>query len=58
MTAFTDLPAFKPLALFSVLLIIKMGAVAFATANARRKSKVVLNPEDVGVIRLQLRRMD
>lgn len=49
MPAINDLPAFQPLVLFSVLLTIKMGAVAFATANARRKSKVVLNPEDTGV---------
>lgn len=46
---FTDLPAFKPLALFSVLLVLKMGAIAFATANRRRLARVVLNPEDVGV---------
>lgn len=49
MQSILELPAFKPLALFSVLLVLKMGAVAFATANARRKSHVVLNPEDVGV---------
>lgn len=47
--SFTDLPGFKPLALFSVLLVLKMGAIAFATANRRRLSKVVLNPEDTGV---------
>ena len=44
-----DLPAFRPLVLFSVLLVLKMGAVAFATANARRLAKVVLNPEDTKV---------
>jgi uncharacterized MAPEG superfamily protein len=43
------LPAFQPLVLFAVLLILKMGAVAFITSNERRKAKVVLNPEDVGV---------
>jgi uncharacterized MAPEG superfamily protein len=43
------LPAFTPLVLFSVLLVLKMGAVAFATSNARRKAKVVLNPEDTTV---------
>lgn len=42
-------PAFTPLVLFSVLLVLKMGAVAFATANARRKAKVVVNPEDTKV---------
>ena len=42
-------PAFRPLVLFTVLLVLKMGAVAVATANARRKSKRVVNPEDVGV---------
>lgn len=46
---FLDLPAFKPLALFSVLLVLKMGFLAVSTANRRRLSKVVLNPEDVGV---------
>lgn len=45
----TDLPAYKPLALFTVLLVMKVGAMAFITANTRRKVKVVLNPEDVGV---------
>ncbi len=49
MVLITDLPAFKPLALFSVLLVLKMGAVGFSTANARRKAKVVLNPEDTKV---------
>lgn len=43
------LPAFQPLVVFSVLLVLKMAAVAFATANARRKSQVVVNPEDTGV---------
>jgi uncharacterized MAPEG superfamily protein len=46
MTPVADLPAFQPLALFSVLLVLKMGAVAFVTANTRRKSGVVVNPED------------
>lgn len=49
MPAFTELPAFAALILFSVLLALKMGAVAFVTANARFKSKVVINPEDVPV---------
>lgn len=49
MSPFTDLPAYKPLILFSVLLVIKMAALAFATANARRKAKVVVNPEDTMV---------
>ena len=49
MSAITELPAFAPLILFSVLLAVKMGAVAFVTANARFKSKVVINPEDVPV---------
>lgn len=44
-----QLSAWPALVLFSVLLVLKMGAVAFVTANARRKSTVVLNPEDVGV---------
>jgi len=44
-----QLPAWPPLVLFSVLLVLKMGAVAFVTANARRKSTVVVNPEDVMV---------
>ena len=49
MLAIGDFPAFQPLILFSVLLVLKMGAVAFATANARRKAKLVLNPEDTQV---------
>ncbi len=49
MTSFADLPAYRPLLLFSALLILKMGALGFATANARRKSHVVLNPEDTKV---------
>ncbi len=49
MQAFLELPGFKPLALFSVLLVLKMGAVAFSTANRRRLAQVVVNPEDVGV---------
>ena len=46
MTPLGELPAFPPLALFSVLLVLKMGAVGFVTANTRRKSGVVVNPED------------
>ena len=49
MLSMTEFPAFRPLVLFSVLLVLKMGAVAFATANARRKARVVLNPEDTKV---------
>jgi glutathione S-transferase len=49
MPTILGLPAFQPLALFSVLLILKMAAVAFVTANMRRKSQVVLNPEDTKV---------
>ena len=49
MLAIGDFPAFRPLILFSVLLVLKMGAVAFATSNARRKARVVLNPEDTKV---------
>jgi uncharacterized MAPEG superfamily protein len=49
MPAIGDLPAFRPLLLFSALLVLKMGAVAIATSNARRKAKVVLNPEDTKV---------
>ncbi len=49
MPAIGELPAFGPLVIFSVLLVLKMGAVAFATANTRRKAKVVLNPEDTKV---------
>ncbi len=46
---FLELPAAQPLCLFSSLLVLKMGAVAFATANRRRLSGVVVNPEDTGV---------
>ena len=49
MLSLVALPAFQPLVLFTVLLILKMGAVAFVTSNERRKAKVVLNAEDVGV---------
>ena len=49
MLSMTEFPAFRPLVLFSVLLVLKLGAGAFATANARRKSAVVLNPEDTKV---------
>ena len=44
-----DLPAFKPLALFSSLLVLKMFAVAFTTALTRSKSGVVVNPEDAAL---------
>ncbi len=46
---FTALPAFQPLVLFSALLGLKMAATAFMTAAARARSKIVVNPEDVGV---------
>jgi hypothetical protein len=36
---FAALPAFQPLVLFAVLLILKMGAVAFVTSNERRGRK-------------------
>lgn len=49
MTLFAQLPAFLPLVLFSVLLLLKMGAVAFVTANERRKARIVVNPEDTMV---------
>jgi uncharacterized MAPEG superfamily protein len=49
MLALADLPAYRPLILFSALLVLKMGAVGFVTANARRRSGVVLNPEDTKV---------
>ena len=49
MLAIGDFPAFPPLVLFSVLLVLKMGAVGVVTANARRKAKVVVNPEDTKV---------
>lgn len=49
MLPLATLPAFQPLVLLTVLLILKMGAVAFITSNERRKAKVVLNPEDTGV---------
>jgi len=49
MLAFHDFPAFPALVVMSVLLVLKMGAVAFATSYARRKAKVVLNPEDTKV---------
>jgi glutathione S-transferase len=49
MLLLNTLPAFAPLALFAVLLILKMGAVAFITSNERRKAQVVVNPEDTGV---------
>ncbi len=49
MSAITALPAFEALVVFSVLLALKMGAVAFVTAKARFDSKVVVNPEDAPV---------
>jgi uncharacterized MAPEG superfamily protein len=49
MSEIAALPAFQPLVVISVLLAIKMAAVAFVTAKARFDSKVVLNPEDAPV---------
>lgn len=49
MNLLSQLPAAKPLLLFSTLLVLKMFALAVATANARRKSQVVVNPEDTKV---------
>lgn len=49
MPGIAELPAFAPLLLFSVLLALKMGAVAVVTSNERRKAQVVVNPEDVKV---------
>ena len=49
MSVFSDLPASQPMLLFSALLVLKMGALSFATANTRRKSGVVVNPEDTKV---------
>ena len=49
MSFFKLLPAFDALVIMSVLLVLKMGAVAFVTAAARFRSKTVLNPEDVPV---------
>lgn len=43
------LPAFKPLLIFTVLLLLKMSLVGGLTANTRRKSGVVVNPEDTKV---------
>jgi len=43
------LPAFKPLLIFTVLLLLKMSLVGGMTANTRRKSGVVVNPEDTRV---------
>lgn len=47
--SFLTLPGFAALVICSVLLVLKMGAVAFATANVRRRSGVVVNAEDTGV---------
>ena len=49
MSPMNELPAFAPLVLFTALLVMKMGAVAFITSNTRRKSRVVVNPEDTKV---------
>jgi uncharacterized MAPEG superfamily protein len=49
MSPLTEAPAAQPLILFSVLLVLKMGAVGFITANQRRKAGVVVNPEDTRV---------
>jgi len=47
---FDQLPAYRPLVVFSVLLVLKMIALVFVTGYQRLRSKVVLNPEDVGVV--------
>lgn len=47
--SFTSLPAYRPLAFLACFLVLKMAAVAFVTANNRRRAKVVVNPEDTGV---------
>jgi uncharacterized MAPEG superfamily protein len=47
--AFVDLPAFKPLIVFSILLVLKMGILGFATAFRRSRTKIVINPEDAVV---------
>jgi uncharacterized MAPEG superfamily protein len=49
MSEIAALPAFQALVVISVLLALKMAAVAFVTAKARFDSKVVLNPEDAPV---------
>jgi uncharacterized MAPEG superfamily protein len=49
MSSFMMLPAAQPLLLFACLLVLKMAAVAFITANNRRNARVVVNPEDTGV---------
>lgn len=49
MSSFMMLPAAQPLLLFACLLVLKMFAVAFVTANNRRKAGVVVNAEDTGV---------
>lgn len=47
--SFDQLPAYRPLMLFSALLVLKMGAMGVATATRRRRSQVVVNPEDTGI---------
>lgn len=42
-------PALKPYVLFTVLLVLKMTALAFITARRRAKAGIVVNPEDVKV---------
>jgi glutathione S-transferase len=49
MSPLSALPAFQPLCLFSVLLVLFMFLLGGLTANYRRLAKVVVNPEDVGV---------
>ena len=49
MTPFLSLPAAQPLALVSVLLIIKMFGLAAGTALKRASAKIVVNLEDVKV---------
>lgn len=49
MTPFLSLPAAQPLALFSVLLVLKMFGLAAGTALKRVSAKIVVNLEDVKV---------
>lgn len=49
-----QLPGFKLYALCSVLLVIKMTAMAVTTARTRAQLKVALNPEDAATFGAQL----
>lgn len=48
------LPAFQALAIFSVLLVAKMAAIAFYTAITRNSVKVTLNNEDAGTFKFSV----